>query len=49
MHRKSEMTMMGKMQYFLGLQVKQKTNEIFISQEKYTKEVINKFNPEKTK
>ena len=49
MQSKFQMSMMGKMSYFLGLQVNQNDEGIFISQRKYTKELIAKFCPEKTK
>ncbi|WVZ15253.1 hypothetical protein V8G54_012819 [Vigna mungo] len=39
-----EMTDLGKMTFFLGMQVQQKKNEIFVCQEKYAKEVLMKFN-----
>ena len=42
-----EMTDMGKMTFFLGMEVKQKENEIFICQQKYAKEILKKFNMEK--
>ena len=35
--------MMGKMSYFLGLQVKQTDEGIFINQSKYTKNLLKKF------
>lgn len=38
-----EMSMMGELTFFLGLQVKQKENGIFLSQVKYAKELIKKF------
>ncbi|CAM8969150.1 unnamed protein product [Rhodiola kirilowii] len=41
------MSMVGEMNYFLGLQVKQKDNGIFISQSKYTRNLIKKFDLEK--
>ncbi|GJR88917.1 retrovirus-related pol polyprotein from transposon TNT 1-94 [Tanacetum coccineum] len=34
---------MGKLTFFLGLQVKQKEDGIFISQDKYVNEILNKF------
>nr|GEY63670.1 uncharacterized mitochondrial protein AtMg00810-like [Tanacetum cinerariifolium] len=34
---------MGKLTFFLGLQVKQKQDEIFISQDKYVAEILKKF------
>lgn len=35
--------MMGELNYFLGLQVKNLKDGIFINQEKYVKELVNKF------
>ncbi|XP_070018040.1 uncharacterized mitochondrial protein AtMg00810-like [Nicotiana sylvestris] len=39
-----EMTNVGLMYYYFGLEVKQMEDEIFISQESYTKEILKKFN-----
>jgi len=41
--------MMGKLNYFLGLQIKQKGDGIFINQAKYTRELIKKFGLEHAK
>ncbi|XP_039155515.1 uncharacterized mitochondrial protein AtMg00810-like [Eucalyptus grandis] len=41
-----EMTDLGKMVYFLGLEVKQSPYEIFICQRKYLKEILKKFQME---
>ncbi|CAM8889521.1 unnamed protein product [Rhodiola kirilowii] len=41
------MSMVGEMNYFLGLQVKQKDDDIFISQSKYARNLIKKFDLEK--
>ncbi|CAM8934363.1 unnamed protein product [Rhodiola kirilowii] len=41
------MSMVGEMNYFLGLQVTQKEDGIFISQSKYAKNLIKKFDLEK--
>ncbi|GKD06141.1 putative ribonuclease H-like domain-containing protein [Tanacetum coccineum] len=43
MHKKFQMSSMGELTFFLGLQVKQKEDEIFISQDKYVNEILNKF------
>ena len=43
MKEEFEMSMMGELNYFLGLQIKQKSDEIFVNQAKYTKELIKKF------
>jgi hypothetical protein len=41
-----EMSMMGELNFFLGLQIKQIPEETFINQEKYAKELIKKFGVE---
>ncbi|KAL0540127.1 hypothetical protein IC582_024357 [Cucumis melo] len=38
-----EMSMIGELSCFLGLQIKQKNDDIFISQEKYAKNMVKKF------
>jgi hypothetical protein len=38
-----EMSMIGELSYFLGLQIKQIKNNTFVSQEKYIKDMIKKF------
>ena len=43
------MSMMGELNYFLGLQIKQRSDEIFINQAKYTRELIKKFGLEDTR
>nr|GEU82585.1 uncharacterized mitochondrial protein AtMg00810-like [Tanacetum cinerariifolium] len=43
MHDKFQMSPMGELSFFLGLQVKQKSDEIFISQDKYVTEILKKF------
>ena len=43
MKREFEMSMVGELNYFLGLQVKQRKDEIFISQEKYAKNLVKRF------
>ncbi|XP_050916807.1 uncharacterized mitochondrial protein AtMg00810-like [Lathyrus oleraceus] len=42
-----EMSLVGELTYFLGLQVKQMDGIIFISQSKYAKSIVNKFGMEK--
>ena len=37
------MSMVGKLDYFLGLQVKQREDGIFISEEKYAKNLVKRF------
>jgi hypothetical protein len=39
-----EMSLMGELTYFLGLQVKQTSDGIFINQEKYVRDLLKKFN-----
>ncbi|GKE05941.1 putative ribonuclease H-like domain-containing protein, partial [Tanacetum coccineum] len=41
-----EMSVMGELTFFLGLQVKQKPNGIFISQDKYVQDMLKKFDIE---
>nr|GEW12619.1 uncharacterized mitochondrial protein AtMg00810-like [Tanacetum cinerariifolium] len=43
MKDKFHMSSMGELTFFLGLQVKQKDNGIFISQDKYVAEILRKF------
>jgi hypothetical protein len=43
MIQKIEMSMMGELKYFLGLQVKQLQDDTFISQTKYIQDILNKF------
>ncbi|KAI3687049.1 hypothetical protein L1987_80739 [Smallanthus sonchifolius] len=43
MHSKFEMSSMGELNFFLGLQVKQVPNGIFISQSKYVKSILERF------
>ncbi|GKA39223.1 putative ribonuclease H-like domain-containing protein [Tanacetum coccineum] len=43
MHNKFQMSYMGELTFFLGLQVKQKEDGIFISQDKYMTEILKKF------
>ncbi|GJY67855.1 putative ribonuclease H-like domain-containing protein [Tanacetum coccineum] len=42
-HKKFQMSSMGELTFFLGLQVKQKEDGIFISQDKYVTEILKKF------
>lgn len=44
-----EMTDLGEMSYFLGIEVLQKENEVFICQQKYAKEILKKFKMEDCK
>ncbi|GJW92939.1 uncharacterized mitochondrial protein-like protein [Tanacetum coccineum] len=43
MHDKFQMSSMGELSFFLGLQIKQKSDGIFISQDKYVAEILKKF------
>ncbi|GKB27987.1 putative ribonuclease H-like domain-containing protein [Tanacetum coccineum] len=43
MHKRLQMSSMGEIAFFLGLQVKQKEDGIFISQDKYVGEILKKF------
>ncbi|GJT50918.1 putative ribonuclease H-like domain-containing protein [Tanacetum coccineum] len=43
MHKKFQMSFMGELTFFLGLQVKQKKDGIFISQDKYVTKILKKF------
>ncbi|GJZ21036.1 uncharacterized mitochondrial protein-like protein [Tanacetum coccineum] len=43
MHEEVQMSSMGELTLFLGLQVKQKKDGIFISQDKYVDEILKKF------
>ena len=43
MKKEFEMSMVGELNYFLGLQVKQRKDGIFISQEKYAKNLVKRF------
>ncbi|GJX28102.1 ribonuclease H-like domain-containing protein [Tanacetum coccineum] len=43
MQKEFTMSSLGELTFFLGLQVKQSTAGIFISQDKYVKDILNKF------
>ncbi|GKA53308.1 putative ribonuclease H-like domain-containing protein, partial [Tanacetum coccineum] len=43
MHKRFQMSSMGELTFFLGLQVKQKDDGIFISQDKYVADILKKF------
>nr|GEX30219.1 hypothetical protein [Tanacetum cinerariifolium] len=43
MHEKFQMSSMGELTFFLGLQVKQNNDGIFISQDKYVGKILKKF------
>jgi len=44
-----EMSMMGELSFFLGLQVKQTKDGVFLCQSKYCKEILKKFEMESCK
>ena len=46
MHSKYEMSMMGELAFFLGLQVHQKIDGIFICQSKYIRDLLKKYHME---
>nr|GEU91649.1 retrovirus-related Pol polyprotein from transposon TNT 1-94 [Tanacetum cinerariifolium] len=49
MHDEFEMSMMGELNFFLGLQIKQMEDGIFFNQSKYIKEMLKKFALEESK
>ncbi|GJY03213.1 retrovirus-related pol polyprotein from transposon TNT 1-94 [Tanacetum coccineum] len=49
MHDEFEMSMMGELNFFLGLQIKQMEDSIFFNQSKYIKEMLKKFGLEESK
>ncbi|GKD64420.1 retrovirus-related pol polyprotein from transposon TNT 1-94 [Tanacetum coccineum] len=49
MHNEFEMSMMGELNFFLGLQIKQMEDGIFFNQSKYIKEMLKKFRLEDSK
>ncbi|GKA94639.1 retrovirus-related pol polyprotein from transposon TNT 1-94, partial [Tanacetum coccineum] len=49
MHEKFQMSSIGELTFFLGLQVQQKKDGIFISQDKYVDEILKKFRFTKVK
>ncbi|WVZ89295.1 hypothetical protein U9M48_035718 [Paspalum notatum var. saurae] len=44
MSREFEMSLMGELQFFLGLQIKQGLEGTFVHQAKYTRDILKKFN-----
>jgi hypothetical protein len=44
MEKEFQMSMMGELTFFLGIQVKQTKKGTFVHQAKYTKELMKKFN-----
>jgi hypothetical protein len=49
MSREFEMSMMGELQFFLRLQIKQAKKGTFVHQAKYTKDIVRKFKMEDSK
>jgi hypothetical protein len=49
MSREFEMSMMGELQFSLGLQIKQSKEGAFVHQAKYTKDIVRKFKMEDSK
>lgn len=49
MQSEFEMSMMGELNFFLGLQIKQSSQKIFIYQAKYTKYLLKKFEMDNAK
>ncbi|GJT68034.1 retrovirus-related pol polyprotein from transposon TNT 1-94 [Tanacetum coccineum] len=49
MHDEFEMSMMGELNFFLGLQIKQMEDGLFFNQPKYIKEMLKKFGLEDSK
>jgi hypothetical protein len=49
MSREFEMSMMGELQFFIGLQIKQSKEGTFVHQAKYTKYIVRKFKMEDSK
>jgi hypothetical protein len=49
MLKEFEMSMIGELTFFLGFQVKQMREDIFISQEKYTKDLLKRFKMDECK
>jgi hypothetical protein len=46
MHNEFEMSLLGELSFFLGLQIRQSNRGIFISQTKYIREMIKRFEME---
>jgi hypothetical protein len=44
-----ELSMMGELKFFLGFQIKQLEDDMFISQTKYTHDLLKKFDMDKVK
>jgi hypothetical protein len=46
MHNEFEMSLLGELSFFLGLQISQSNEGIFVSRTKYIREMINRFGME---
>ncbi|KAL6331646.1 hypothetical protein AAG906_011587 [Vitis piasezkii] len=49
MHSEFEMSIMGELNFFLGLQIKQLKEETFINKAKYIRDLLKRFNIEEAK
>eukprot|EP00253_Pinus_taeda_P007834 PITA_07834 len=49
MQKEFEMSLLGELTYFLGLQVQQNKDDIFLSQTKYLKQILKKYGMEDSK
>ena len=49
MQKEFEMSMMGELSHFLGLQIKQLKDDIFINQTKYINDMLKKYGMEGVK
>jgi len=49
MQKEFEMSLLGELTFFLGLQVQQATNGVFLSQAKYLKKMLKKYGMEDCK
>jgi hypothetical protein len=49
MSKEFEMSMMGELQFFLGLQIKHEKEGIFVHQAKYTNDILKKFKMDDSK
>jgi hypothetical protein len=49
MSKEFEISMMGELQFFLGLQIKQAKEGTFVHQAKYTKDILKKFKMDDSK
>jgi hypothetical protein len=49
MHNEFEMSLLGELSFFLGLQIRQSNQGIFISQTKYIREMLKRFGMEDCK